>query len=1380
MNKNIILTAAVAGMTFMTSATVTAQSQVQLPAAGRKAGPVELKAVPEAARPVGKLSKPLKASQTPATDVTVPFYGRTLYGALINSTEWTDVSIAAVPYGIYSFETGTSPTTRKHIESLSYNFVSGAYYRGKFFGISQMSVMGALNGARYITIDTDNWTEVKNVMYYTSKKSYSLLPAAMAYNPVDDNIYAFQYKDDLSGLDWCKYNPEFDEMDKIASFRGKYNVLALAAKPDGGMYFINSYGDLYKINKATGRATFIEWTGVTPILYSQSMMWDNRTGTFLWAAQTENGSILYSVNPETAEATGIIPFKNSEQFSAIYALENGAKDGAPAQVENLGLAYSTGGSLEGTISFDVPTTTFGGSLLGKATLDVWLDGVNIKSEDAVPGSKVSIPVSLTEGNHYVNVSLSNDEGRSPLAYVYQYAGYDVPKAVKEVAFSHDGGTGLNNLSWAAPEGGENGGFIDFDNLTYTIVRMPDSVTVAEGHKGLSFSEPVPNAMHNYSYRVYAVNNGKRSAYTESNKVICGNAFTVPYSQLFSDPTVLTDFYTIVDADEDGYTWRAGYNGDVRMDLIKSEGAADDWLITPGITLDEAAMYRYTINVKTLTKGYPEIFEVLVGTDPGDLSTFRKVASEESFELYEAFGDYNADFFIDTPGRYFLALRYRGDKANNSTMMLLNSVSVSKIGPAKAPAGVTGLKITPGEDDAMSAEVSFTAPSEALDGGKLSPMTRINVYRNGAAEPVHTFSNPQNGASLSFNDTKVSKVGVNVYTVIGENEHGQGAAVADSAFIGIYSAPYLETFDVRTSADLYKSTVTGVAESNVESSKWKYNEYNQHLSFSAFNMNETEPVEVWLYTPKFKLDANSVYSFSYKANVNLYSETITNKVYMGAEATPESQSTQIGSMPRSTDYKKVDVSHNVVTTDEGKFYFGIHSVGTKQYDYLYADIDDVSLTYLKSAFSPYAFTDYKAEADKGGNLSVDMQFKAPATDYQGNNLTGYLKVEVYRGQSPTPVFTKEDIAPGAFIDWTDTQAQHGNNVYMIVAQNSYGRSEVLVDTVFAGRDVPMIIENLTCKGSADNNNAVLTWQAPSQGVNGGVVIGNELSYNVYSYNLPDNTLTLIKDGIKDRAYTVENEPMDEQKSLYYAVTAVNTEGESQAVATQVTLGKLYTLPFKESFAAKELSTTPWEVSTSNSYVLNWGVTNPAGASYNNASAQDDDGGVAYFYNGSYYEAFGGAAFISPKMTLGGGSAVLKFWVYNIATAYPDNKPVLMVYVRADDGLYELAAEYVVGSDTEDGWKQYEVPLSKYSGSSFINLAFYGFTGGNADVIYLDNIVVEKGDASSIGNASADEKPVSSIRYYDISGRELKSPRSGVCIRTVIYTDGTMKSEKIVMN
>lgn len=1378
MNKNIMFIAVVAVMAFAVSLTAAAQDVTGKPEQMRRAGLLKLNAVPEERAVAGNVSKTLRKAAPVAADVTVGYYGRTFYGALINSADWANESVTTVPYGIYSFEMGAEPAYTKHATSFVYDFISGAYYRGKFLGIKQLSVMGVLNGARYITIDTDTWAEEKNVLHDTNRKRYSLLPSSMAYNPIDDNIYAFMYKDDLSGLDWCVYNREYDEMDKIASFRGKYNVLAMAAVPSGDMYFINSYGDLYRINKATGRPALVNWTGVTPILYSQCMTYDNRTGLFLWAAQTTEGSVMYTVDPETAAVQKIISFKKNEQFTSLYSIENSAKDDAPAKVEDLQLGYDAEGGLAGTISFNVPTTTYGGAALGKSELNVWLDGVNVKGGDVNPGDKVSIPVTLEEGNHYVSVNLKNAGGWSPLAYVYQYAGYDVPLKVTDLVFTHDT-DGTNNVTWTAPAGGVNKGYVDFDNLCYTVVRMPDSVTVATDLKEAKFSEPVPDAMHNYSYRVYAVNNGKRGAYQESAKVICGNAFTVPYSQNFSDASALADFYTVVDGNEDGNTWRAGYNGDVRIDINKNNNPkGDDWLITPGISMDEAAMYRYTINMKTFTKGYPESFEIYIGTNPKDLATFNKVASEEELELYNDFSDYSVDFFVETPGRYYMALRYTGDAEKNASMMMIKNVSVSKVGAAKAPMAVGNLAVTPDANDEMAAEIRFTTPVKALDGSEPLTITKVNVYRNSGATPIYTFDNPQAGASLSFIDVKVDKVGVNTYTVVGENEQGIGAAVDAQAFIGIYSAPYLETFDDKSAVALYKSTISGMAEGNIENSLWKYSDYNKCLTISAYNSNETEPVEAWLYTPKFKLDANSVYSFAYKANINLYSETITNNLYMGTDATPEAQTTDLGTLPRSTGWQKMPVSHNVVTTDAGKFFFGVHTVSTKQYDFIMADIDDISLTYLKSAFSPFKFTNYNAVADKNGNLSVDMQFKMPETDYHGNKLSGNLKVEVYRGQSPTPVYSDNNAVPGQLVKWTDTQAQHGKNTYMIVAENSYGRSEVLTDTLFVGRDAADIVLNLACKATPDNKDAVLSWKAPEEGVNGGVIVESEMSYNVYSYDVTTQVLTLVKEGVKNCTYTVENEPLDEQKYLYYAVSPVNTEGEGRAYVVSALLGKLYELPFKESFAGKDLTTRPWNIVTTNSYVYTWGIANPDGEGYNGALPQDNDNGVAYMYNGNYYETFGGAGFVSPKISLGGENAVLKFWVYNIATAYPDNAPQIQVLVNADDGDYLLMAQHTVGSDVEDGWKQYEVPLGRFKDSSFIGLAFLGFTGGGHDVIYLDNIVVEKSGATSIGNAVADGRQIGSIRYYDVSGRELKMPQKGVSVRVVTYTDGTVESSKVI--
>lgn len=1356
-----------------------AQTTGQLPPTDGRQGPTALKAVPTEARISDGLPKQVKtAAKTTAADASM-FTGRTFYGALINSDTWANASITDVPYGIYSFEISDNPTPVSHITNLSYGFMSGAYGNEQFVGISALNVMGALNGARYITIDTRNWTELKNVLYDTSSKSYSLLPSAMAYNVTDNTIYSLQYNDDLSGLDWCVYNRDYDEMDKIASFRGRYNVITLASLPSGEMYFINNYGDLYTIDKANGRPRMVGFTGVEPVLYSQSMMYDGRTGLFLWAAWTTQGSQLYAVDPETAESFKVLDFKNNEQFVALYDTDNAAPDAAPAAVENLKITPDTDGGLGCTISFDVPNTTYGGNPLGKSTLNVWLDGQNLKGVDAVAGEHVSIPVTLTEGNHYVAVNLSNDGGYSPTVSLTKYIGYDVPKTVGSLTFTHDETAGTNNVSWTAPEGGVNAGYIDFNNLTYTVVRMPDSVTVATGLKATTFSEPTPTAMHSYSYRVMAVNNGKTGDYAESESILCGDAFTVPYEQAFADPSVLTDFFTIVDANKDNNTWRQGFNNDVRIDISVNNPIGDDWLITPGINMEGGTVYRFTMNMKTFTQGYPEDFDICVGTDPNDISTFKVAKEVRGLELYETFGDYSADFNIDADGEYFVAIRYCSDNANKGSMLMLNSVRVTKVGATKAPAAVGDLKITPDADGAMAATVAFTAPATDLAGDAIPSLTKVNVYRGGTAEPIHTFDSPAPGASLSFTDNRVSRVGTTVYSVVAENEYGAGATAADSAFVGIYSAPYLETFDTRAASELYTSLASGFDTEANPYYRWTYNEANKRMGFYAFNANEGDQANFWLFTPAMKLDANSVYAFSYKANINLYSNTITNKVYIGTDATPESQETFIGDMPSSTNYQMMETSHNVVTTEAGRFVFGFNSIGTSQGDYLSVDLDDVALTYLKSAFSPYMITDYNAEADKGGEMTVNMSFRVPDTDYQGNPLEGYLSVEVFRGTSPTPVFTKNDVAPGAVVEWSDTQAQHGQNIYMISASNSYGRSEVLADTLFVGRDVPETVGNYTAKGSADNQDAVLAWTAPTQGVNGGVVVADELTYNIYSYNISTNALTPIARNVEGTTYTVENEPSDAQRVLYYAVSAVNTEGESQAMAASVTLGKPYTLPFKESFAGKELSTTPWTEVTSNDYVLNWNLDNPDGSTYNGAVAQDGDGGVAYMYNGSMYETFAGAGFVSPKVSLGGTTATLSFWVYNMATNYPDNKPLLDVYVRADDGEMEQVGSYIVGGDTEEGWKLYEIPLTDYASSGNISFAFYGYTGGYMDVIYLDNIEIKAGLPSSIDGVDAQGKEIESESWYTVDGMKVEKPRGGLFIHTVRYTDGTVKTDKVVV-
>ena len=1388
MNKNNIQLLATVALMALSASALSAQTKAPFGTAMPHRGLNALK-LSETNRADGIKTVRTMKSHAPLTSLAPsPFYGRTFYGSLINSNDWNNVSIAQVPYGIYSFEIGDDIAPQAVMTDLGYNFLSGAYTGYNFIGIYAMQVMGGLNGARYITIDPAAKKELKNVMYDTSKGSYSLLPSVMAYNNIDNTIYSMQYNDELSGLNWCSYNTDYDWMDKIAAFRGKYNVLTLGNTPDGEMYFINAYGDLYRINRANGRPSLIAWTGTTPLAYSQSMTYDNRTGLFLWAAITDEGNCLYSVDPETAQTELVCKFGKQEQFSAIYSLEESAKDDAPAKVGDLKLDFSQAGGLDGTITFTLPKQTYAGAALGMSTLNVWLDGQNLKGTNVQPGECVSIPVSLSEGNHYIAVNTKNDAGWSPLASLKQYAGFDTP--VAPVAPSFANANGISTLTWTAPAEGVNKGYVDTAALTYTVVRMPDSVTVADNYAGTTFTEPTPAALHSYSYRVYATNHGKRGIYAESDKVTCGDAYTTPYYQTFDSQQAFDDYFTVIDNNGDGFKWKyQEYGNIVRFDLPwDSDQPADDWLVTPAVSLQGGAAYRATINLKTFSKGYPEYFELLIGTDPKDITTFRKFNTADSVELYETYTNYSASFNVSETGKYYVALRYLGQKSKNSTMLLVKSFAVDEIGNTQAPAASSDLKVVAGADDKMEATVSFTTPKSNLGGDVLSEITKVNVYRNDEAEPIHVFDHPATGAALSWTDAKVKHAGMNTYRVKAENAYGEGGAAVDSAFVGCYEAPYLETFDTRASAEHYTVQMQGVDESNKDSYLWKYSEYNQCMTIYAFNGQADNTLASWLITPLVKLDANSVYTLNYKKNFSRYinsqagTYTTEGRVFMGQTADSASLTTDIGVLPANVGYGFESASNRVVTKDAGKYCFGFNIVSKGQYDNIMADLDDVSLTYVKSAFSPLEISNLKTVADPTGALAATLSFDAPATDYQGTRLSDNLTVYIYRGSSSIPVCTKTDVMPGSHVTWTDTEVQHGQNQYSVIAENQYGRSEMASSNLFVGLDRPSRVAQLAIHGSADNQHAVITWQAPEVGHNGGVVLKEGLTYRVLQYDADERTLTIVADDVEGLTCTIDRSDLSKQEVLYYGVVAKNAEGIGDTVVTNCTIGKLYELPFHESFADRQLNTSPWIINSENTSVLNWGTACPTGedGSYNQATPQDGDDGCAYFYNGSYYTTYAGAGFISPKVAMDGKANYLSFWVYNYAPKY-EQHPYVVVYVRADDGQYTQVASYDISTDDgSEGWKQYRVELSDFKDCHFASFAFYAYTAGHQEAVYLDNILVGDAEATAIRNTTADgtAKVVKCTEWFDLNGRKVNASGKGVYLMKNTYSDGSQKTMKVV--
>lgn len=489
-----------------------------------------------------KVTKSQPVAKAPAA---TSYAGRQFYGNLVNSTDWEGATLGSVPYGIYDYTFGPNADFNAIATDGTYNFYGSAYGRNRLLGVYPMSIMGILNGVRYICLGGDNFAEQWEEIY--ADASYGYIPAAMAYDPTSDKFYAGIYNDALNGMNWAVFNETTRQFEILHKWTNTFQPLTLAATPDGRMFSIGADGGYYELDKATGEASLIAELSVTPASYVQAMTYDAKTGTFLWQAVLTTSTGLYSLDVETGEVSLITSLTKNEQLSSIFFKTNEAQDAAPGAINDMAFSFTGTASQSGNLTFTVPSTTYGGGTLsGSMRMTVYVDGQAVVSNKSVQaGSAQSVAVDLTNDNHYVNVTLENSAGFSPNNFLYQYVGYDTPTAPTDVVFSTTDNNETFNVAWKAPTASVNNGFVDYANLKYNVVRMPDSVTVAKGLTTTSFSETAPDALARYSYRVYAVNSDKTGDYTESNNILLGRAYSTPYEENF-ETSETQSLFTIVD------------------------------------------------------------------------------------------------------------------------------------------------------------------------------------------------------------------------------------------------------------------------------------------------------------------------------------------------------------------------------------------------------------------------------------------------------------------------------------------------------------------------------------------------------------------------------------------------------------------------------------------------------------------------------------------------------------------------------------------------------------------------------------------------------------------------------------------------------------------
>ncbi len=1286
--------------------------------------------------PVGK-----PAAKAPALAKSSDFTNRTFGGALISADSWMDMWITEVPYGLYDFTVSadgiSSNPTYTH---MSADWMSGAVKRGRFYGIRNVNMMGALTGVVNSEIDMTEWAELRSE--FADEPSFGMLPTVMAYDYASGDIYGIFYNDDLTAYNWSRYNTLTLEQEVICQFNGRFNPVAMASAPDGKIYVVTSEGDLYTVNRNNSRVSLVGHTGVNVIAYSQAMTWDTKTNTFLWAAMTPTGSALYSLDPEGPSSTLIKRFGDNEQWSALYMKECDQMLGAPAAPSEPVWNFSTPGGASGTINF---TCSDAGELT------VYLDGEVVKDSEAVSaGQAISVPfAALDNRTHHVSAMQHNSTGWSPVAESFCFVGLDVPLAVTDVVFTENAGEA--NVSWAAPAGGVEGGYIDPSQLYYKVYRLPDGIEVASHHTSTVFTEALPTGVKRYAYRVVPFNGAdKQGEATLSNALVYGNSYEVPFADDFTMENAI-DVYTLIDGDGDGQNWNINANSATpylssSVTYDQNVDVTDNWILSPKIKFEGGNVYRVTMHMRNTWAGSPDYMAVGFCDGANDskdgLTIIDKVeVNTPSMTLL----DHNVDFTIEKDSDYKIGLGFITPRGQGGGVFM-DLFKVDLVGKTTSPAAVTDLTVTPDADRLPKAGVSFTAPSTALDGSALSGDLTAVIYRDG--EKIGELTGVKPGAAAEWSDETSPAAGTHTYTVRMANDSGEGMDASASAFVGIYSVPFVDPIATKDAMSYYTFRTKGF-EDNPLNSEMHFPSYGDPcLEVDHMNYTQSDH-EMWVILPLLDMEGESAYRISYEVKAMKWCDELSMELVYGDSPEPEALTSKAFDVELPEGYDFEAFEHlMVLTNDGGHKYLAFHITGPKN-GYLYWYLRNINIERVGSALAPDVVTDVVATSD----LTSKLTMKAPSVDYAGRDLTGLDKVEVYRNGSVLPVYTFEQPKPGEELEWVDENAILGYNSYFIVPSNSYGRGNAVTVKSFIGYDNPVAPDGLSIVPSADNQSAVITWERPRRGENGGVLNEDEMSF-VLVQLFPDETdenkqIKVLKTGITSTTVTPERAATDNQELIYYGIATATPQGISAPALYYTILGKPYAYPFSENFAGGEAESSMWLNAGSASYGLQAMPTSDAILAYNGYSGQSQDGdeGFFMFLNGAMSENPIPFAVLSPKVSLEGAvKPELSFWLYkgNHCGDYY-TVPSLHISASTDESEFIELGNEDWGTAGSPAWVECRYSLDSFVGKpGALIFQFLATAGGMNDIMLMDNFRV--GEYSSVEGVGAEGNDVNVIGLH----------------------------------
>lgn len=332
-------------------------------------------------------------------------------------------------------------------------------------------------------------------------------------------------------------------------------------------------------------------------------------------------------------------------------------------------------------------------------------------------------------------------------------------------------------------------------------------------------------------------------------------------------------------------------------------------------------------------------------------------------------------------------------------------------------------------------------------------------------------------------------------------------------------------------------------------------------------------------------------------------------------------------------------------------------------------------------APGIVSDFNFITPNEGSVNGFFQFQIPSNSYLGTPLTDdKLRVRITEGSQ---TLIDSTAAPGSLFKSKEIILPNDNHTVSITISNEYGEGPTIKRTFYVGYDLPKAPQNirLTYEGLT----TTLTWEAPTEGINGNAIDKDNITYKVIRY---PNEIT-VAENLKECKFT-ETHPEDMTRYVYTVTSMYNGKEGDWGFSNNLIIGTPLTPPYGGMFTDPADMLNYYTLLDSNGDGYCWGYdSNTRSAVYIFNQNKDADDWM-----------------IAPPINYKKGvSYMLKFKAYSSLPQYPESMEVTFGKGRTpeEQSLQLINIPEVPGATEENPVTEYSIPITVEEDGIY----YYGF-------------------------------------------------------------------------